>query len=135
MPDLFLEWGADLLLTSNGSVQFAVGWDHVRQRIVRNMITNPAQTLPDGSTTPPDYVFEPTFGIGMGSLVDQNPTKQFLRDLNRRITAAVLADVAVDPGLVPSVLIQQPTPSTYEVFVTATLLNGQLGKIQVGLAP
>ncbi|OZB02844.1 MAG: hypothetical protein B7X58_16190, partial [Marinobacter sp. 34-60-7] len=88
-----------------------------------------------GSTTAPDYIWHPEFGIGMGALVDQNPTQQFLAELRRRINAAVLADAAVDPGVVPSVLIQQPTPSTYEVFVTVTLLSGQIGKIQVGLAP
>lgn len=135
MPDLFLEWNSDLLLTPNGSVQFATGWDHIRQRIVRNMVTNPAQKLPDGSTTPPDYIWNPGFGIGMGALVDQNPTQQFLRDLTRRVNAAVLADVAVDPGAVPSVTIKQLTPQYYQVYVTVTLLNGTIGTIQVGLAP
>ena len=33
--DLYLEYNGDLIVTPNGSIQTAVGWDQVRERILR----------------------------------------------------------------------------------------------------
>lgn len=125
--DLFLEWGNDLVLTPSGSVATAVGWDEVRERIIRRILTNPAQTLPDGSSTQADYIFDPNYGIGGGALVSQNPTKRFVADLKKRIRAGVLADVAVSPSAEPQILIQQPQPNTITVYVGVLLSSGQTG--------
>ncbi len=130
---MYLEWGGDLVLTPTGSVQTAVGWDQVRERIIRRFLTNPAQTLPDGSSTPPDYVFSPGYGEGAGALVDQNPDDAYVANLTRRMRQAVLSDVAVDPGSVPQITITRPRGDTYEVFVTVTLSNGQQGKVAISL--
>lgn len=130
---MYLEWGGDLVLTPTGSLQTAVGWDQVRERIIRHFLTNRAQTLPDGSTTPPDYVFSPGYGQGAGALVDQNPNDAFVADLTRRMRQAVLSDAAVDPGAVPQITITRPRGDTYEVFVTVTLSNGQQGKVAISL--
>ena len=131
MPDLFCEWGGDLIVTPNGGIQSAVGWDNVRQRIIRSLITNSAQRLPDGSTTAPDYIYHPSYGIGCGSLVGQNPTPQYISGLVGRINQAVLQDVAVDPGSVPSVLFQVPRPGTWLVFVTVSLRDKTVGQTAV----
>lgn len=133
MVDFYLEWNGDLVLTPTGSLQTAVGWDQVRERIIRNFLTNSAQTLPDGSTTPPDYVFAPSYGLGAGALVDQNPDAAFVADLTSRMRAAVMSDAAVDPGSVPKITITRPTGDTYEVFVDVTLSNGQQGQVAITL--
>lgn len=129
--DLFCEWNNDLVLTPWGSIQTAVGWDNVRQRIIRSLITSAAQKLPDGSTTPPDYVFHPTYGIGAGKLVGQNPTQQYKQDLTGRINQAVLQDVSVDPGSVPAVKFTQPQPGTWLVAISVTLRDQTPGRIAV----
>lgn len=129
--DLYCEWNSDLVLTPNGGVQTAVGWDRVRQRIVRSLITSAAQKLPDGTTTPPDYVFHTDYGIGCGKLVGQNPTSEYRADLTRRINHAVLQDVTVDPGAVPTVVFNQPQPGTWVVFISVKLRDQTVGRVSV----
>lgn len=133
MTDVYLEFNQDLIITPNGSIQTAVGWDQVRERIIRNLITNSAQILPDGTATPADYIFDPSYGLGMGAMVAQNPTPNFLKDMQRRIIQAVFAEADVDPGTIPTVIVQQPTPSTYQVFISVNLVNNQVGKISLTL--
>ena len=131
--DLYLEWNGDLVLTANGSVQFAVGWDEIRERIIRRILTNSASQLPDGSTTPPDYIFDPTYGLNGAAMVDQNPTQDFISRLKHRIRAGVLADAAIDPGTDPVINIDQPRPDIFRIFVSVTLIGGQTGQIAIQL--
>lgn len=127
--DVYLEWNADLVLTPSGDIQTAVGWDEVRQRVIRRMITNPAQQLPDGTQTQPDDVFAPDFGIGMGRMVDQDFSQEFLAEMERRVALAVLEDADVDTSIPPNIIFVQPNPSTLQINVTVTLLTGQTGEI------
>lgn len=129
--DIYLEFNQDLILTPSGSLQTAVGWDQVRERIIRNLITNSAQTLPDGTQTPADYIWETGYGIGLGALVGQNPTPAFLVDLRRRIAQAVFSEASVDPGSIPTIVVKQPTPGTYQVFISVLLVNGKVGEISL----
>ena len=129
--DLYLEWNGDIIITPNGSLLLANGWDLVRQRILRNLITNSAQVLPDNSTTPPDYVFHPNFGIGVGAMVGQNPNKDYQQRLISKINRAVLSDSAVDPTNPPTVKFSSPSPGTWVVNITVVLSNGQAGQISV----
>lgn len=133
MTDLYLEWNSDLVLTPSGSLQTAINWDQTRERIVRHMITNSAQTLPDGSMTPADYVFAPSYGIGLGSMVDQNPTASFLTSLKQRINQAVFSDATVNPGYSPNISISTPNPSTFQIFISVLLINGQPGEVELTL--
>lgn len=123
--DLLAEWNGDLLITANGSVSIAQGWDEVRERIIRNFLTNSAVPLPDGSTTPPDYVFDPLYGLSAGALIDENPTRAWIADFTRRMRQACLSDAAVDPGSVPSIQVTKPAIGTLQVFVSVSLVTGQ----------
>ena len=131
--DLYLEWNGDLVLTPNGSVQTAVNWDQARERIIRSFLTNSAQQLPDGSYTPADYVFDITFGEGAGALVDQNPDQAYILGLTQRMRQAVLSDASADPGQVPVIVITQPEPDTYQVFVSVPLIDGTQGSVSITL--
>jgi hypothetical protein len=131
MPDLYCEWNSDLIVTPWGGVQSATGWDNVRQRIVRSLITNSAQVLPDGATTEPDYVYHPSYGIGAGSLVGQNPTPAYQMSLIARINQAVLQDVAVDPGSLPTVIFRNPQPGTWVVYISVKLRDQTTGRLAV----
>lgn len=132
MTDIYLEWGSDLIITPNGSIQTAVNWDQVRERIIRRIFTNRAERLPDGSYTVPDYIFDIAYGESGGALIDQNPTQAWLRDFNRRVRQGVLADAAVDPGSVPTTVVRK-YGSTYQIFVNVKLINGQPGQVSIKL--
>ena len=126
-----LEWQGDLVLTPNGSIQYAVGWDQIRERIIRRFLTNRAQQLPDGSYTLADYVFDVNYGVGAGALVDQNPTRAWLLDLTGRMRQAVQADAAVDPGALPQMTVVKQGGNTYQLFVQVQLVSGQSGKVAI----
>lgn len=127
--DFWLEWNGDLQLTPSGSVQAAVGWDQTRQRIVRRWLTTPAQQLPDGSTTPPGYVFDPAFGIGLAQAVDKPTDAGAQQVMTRKISQGVLEDSDVLSTAPPSILFQELDPNTIRIIVGVTLLTGQPGTI------
>jgi len=123
----YLEWNGDLVLLPNGSVQMASGWDKVRERIIRRFLTNSALPLPDGTTTPPDYIFSPLYGLGAAALIDQNPNANFIANFTRRMRQAVAADAATSPSAVPSIGISTPMIGLIQVYVGIQLISGQLG--------
>lgn len=129
---VYLDWNSDALLTPNGSVQMASGWDLVRQRITRRLITNPAQTLPSGISTPADYVFHPDYGIGLAALVDEAETTQFTGTLEQKISKGVREDAAVESSTPPSIAFVRPDPSTLYAVIGVTLVNGESGTIAIG---
>jgi hypothetical protein len=129
--DIYLEWNGDLVITPNGSIQTAVNWDQVRERIIRRFLTNSAMQLPDGSFTPPDYIFDINYGESAGALVDQNPTKAWLLDLTRRMRQAVQSDTAVDPGAVPQVTVISSGGNAFQAYVSVQLINGQSGQVSI----
>lgn len=116
-------------ITPNGSVLMAAGWDEVRERIIRRFLTNSALPLPDGTTTPPDYVFSPTYGLGAGAMIDQNPDAQFMVELTRRMREAVVADAATDPGSLPSIRVSTPRIGLLRVYVGIRLAGGGQGSL------
>lgn len=128
---LYLEWNGDIVLTPNGSFLMAKGWDEVRERIIRRFLTNAALPLPDGSTTPPDYVFSPSYGLGAGALIDQNPDAQFMAELTRRMREAVAADAATDPGALPSIKVTKPMIGVIQIFVGIKLAGGDQGSLSL----
>lgn len=129
MTDFYLDWNSDFRITPNGSLQTAVGWDQVRQRIVRRIITNSSQLLPDGTRTPADYVFDPAFGIGAGALVDQNVDADYIAGLERRISRGVLEDSAVESTTPPTIQYVQPNNETFWAVVSVLLKSGVPGQI------
>lgn len=134
MVSLYLEWNGDLVLTPNGSVLMAGGWDEVRERIIRRFLTNSPLPLPDGTSTPPDYVFDPSYGLGAGALIDQNPNAAWRADFTRRMRQAVVADAAAAPGALPSISIRTPQIGTIQIFVGIQLISGQQGTFSMTLA-
>ena len=133
MVSMYLEWNQDLILTANGSVLMCSGWDEVRERIIRRFLTNSALPLPDGSTTPPDYVFDVQYGLGAGALIDQNPDAAWQAAFSRRMREAVVADTAVSPSLLPSISLTTSTSGVTQVFVSVQLISGQQGKFSLTL--
>jgi hypothetical protein len=129
--DFYLDFNGDMLLTPSGSVQTATGWDQVRQRIVRRIITNAARQLPDLTFTPADDVFNPDFGIGLGALVDQALNQDYESQIERMIAQGVLEDEDVNTTIPPSIVFERPNPSTLWIVIGVTLLTGLPGKISL----
>lgn len=133
MSTMYLEWNGDLVLTANGSILMASGWDEVRERIIRRFLTNSAIPLPDGTTTPPDYVFDPLYGLGAGTLIDQNPDANWRANFTRRMREAIVADAAVAPSAVPSINITMPMIGLTQVYVGIQLISGQQASFSMTL--
>lgn len=129
--DFSLDWNGDLTITPSGSIQPAVGWTQVRQRIIRRIITNPARINPDKTFSPADDVFDPDFGVGLGTLVDQAFNEDFQAELQRRIAQGVLEDEDVDSTIPPSIIFQRPNPSTLVIVIGLVLITGVPGTISI----
>ena len=131
--DLYLEYNQDLVITPNGSIQFATGWDQTRERIIRSLLTTPATSLSNGATSTPDYIFHPAYLIGLGELVDTNLTNEDIAILTRQINQACTAEPNVDPGVAADILITGKQTNTINIFIAVQLINGTSGAISVTL--
>lgn len=129
--DFYLNFNSDLQVTPSGSIQLATGWDRVRQRIIRRIVTNPARLLPDGTYTPADSVFNPDYGIGLGALVDQALDPNYETTIERKIAQGVLEDADVDTTIPPSIIFNRPDPATLWIVIGLTLKTGQAGQISL----
>lgn len=116
--DLLLPWGGTLSLTAAGTFATVTDLDYVDQRIVRNVLTNSAVPLPDGSTTPPDYPAHPEYGLSGGALVDEAISDDTIAAFKERVVAAVLGDTAVDQSVLPQTVVTQPAPGALVISVT-----------------
>lgn len=126
---LYLDWGGDFMLNQNGGLQMCVGWDYTRQFILRALLTNSQELLPNGIRTVPDYVFDPAYGIGLPAKVDGSYSQEYLTNLKQRITQACLSSADVNPASPPVVQYSQPDPFTLIVLVTVLLFSGAPGQI------
>jgi len=135
MSELYLEYGQDLVLTPNGSVQFATGWDESRQFFVRALLTNPLAAAANGGVIPPDYVFHPTFGVGGGQFVGLNLNSPRVADaFNQRCVQAAASTPNLDPTTPPALQLSMPQAHEYLAIVTLTLVNNQTGQVSLSIA-
>lgn len=135
MPTLYLEWGSDFTLTPSGSLQIASGWDEVRQRIERFLLTNPQAVALDGTPIPADYIFHITYGLGAGATIDTNVTSENINAMIQKTYNAVLSDPDVDPSYPPSVTFTQPQDHTLVLVIYVKLLSGQAGQVAIQMSP
>ncbi len=129
--DTYCDWNGDLVLTANISIQYAIGWDQLRQRIVRRILTNSAQQLPDGTYTPADYVYAPSFGEGAGAMVDQNPTHAYVLAMQQKINQGVLAETALAGVGTPEITFSQPTFDSFQVTIMVPLTSQLQGELVI----
>ncbi len=128
---LYLDWGGDLQINQNGGLVLATGWDQVRQRILRRLLTNQSFTLADGSPVPADYIYDPAYGIGCRRLVGEPGGEATQSRLRQMINAAVLVDEGVDINRLPQITITTFDSFTLYVEIVVYLLTGQPGVLQL----
>ena len=96
MADLYAYWGSDLNLSATGGLLTADGLEQSKQRVLRRLLTNPAQYDTSGNViTPGDYLWQPHYGAGLPSYVGQNldiPALTALIRAQMYLEASVLHD-------------------------------------------
>ena len=89
---LSLPWGEDFQLMPNGSLALVAGVGRLQQRIVRRFFTCSERVTNEGMYIPPDYLFDPDYGVGASSLVGQKISNQLANILQQKILAAAMVD-------------------------------------------
>lgn len=125
----WLEWGGDLQIAPNGGLLTANGWDEIRQIAARAILTNPLTTLPSGGSIPPDYVYEPSFGAGLGLYVGQDMNQSAVTSLAASITAQITALPQVNADKPPTISFTQLINNGILLQVTVYLNTGQSGTV------
>ena len=133
MPDLFLEFGSDLLLTANGDIAMAEGWDEIRQRIERRILTNPAIEQSNGTLTPGDYIFDGDYGLGASTAIGYTFTPAVIQAFMQRIYQGVLTDVGVNTNVPPVITVIQQSPQQVQFNIAVTLASGAQNTILLSL--
>lgn len=127
---VWLEWGGDLVLTANGSVQMASGWDQTRQFFERALMTNPTSVASTGAPIPPDYIFEPNYGIGAGQFVGLNLLAPGVyASYLQRVQQAAAVTPNLNTAVPPIVTTIESQPHQFTSTITLTLINNQPGSV------
>jgi phage baseplate assembly protein W len=96
MPDLFHQFGSDFLAGPTGDLALASGSAAGQQRVLRRLLTNPG-----------DYIWQPTYGAGLGQFVGTPASPAQIRAVIRSQifkepavarTPEPVVDVTNDPG-------------------------------------
>jgi phage baseplate assembly protein W len=126
---VYSEWGQDLVLTPSGQLQTATGWDQIRQRIERRLLTDPSGILPDGTPLSAEYIFHPDYGEGLQNYVGQDVNESWVNNVRKCVLAATRVDSGVEPDTLPQVSFQQTATHTVLLLIIVTLISGETGTI------
>ncbi len=84
MKDLYQYWGGDVASSATGDLLAVDGTVAGQQRLLRRLLTNPAEYDAAGNQTqPPDYIFHPDYGAGLPRWVGKNVDIPKIRALIR----------------------------------------------------
>lgn len=131
MPTLFAEWGGDLQLTNTGALQPATGWDEIRQRIERRLLTSPSGFLPDGTPTAAEYIFHPDYGEDLQAYVGQNIGESWMNGVRKSVLAGTRVDAGVQPDTLPKVTFTRTGSHQISMNILVQLVTGQVGSISL----
>lgn len=118
MQDLSHQWGDDLALGPGGDLAVSGGSTLAGQRILRRLLTNPG-----------DYIWQLTYGAGLGSLIGQplSPTR-----VNALIRAQIFKESAVARSPEPVINVSHDSSAAAGVFyVSITYTEATSGDARV----
>ena len=126
--DIWLVYGANLQFDSRGDLAIATDTptspDATNQRLLRLMLTRCRKLLSSlGYYSMPDDVFNPDWGIGLGTYTHQNIINNKLG-----FETKLLSEVAQDPGVSPTpppTLTYSNSDGAYYALLSWTGANGQ----------
>ena len=124
MTDLYLEITGDLKIDSQGDLILAEGWDEIRQRIIRRIVTTPLLQESDGTIIEADYIYHTDYGLGLKYLVCATFTDAMINQLKQRVTQGIMEDAAVDSSYLPVITYRRPQLHRLDVVATFQLITG-----------
>lgn len=125
MPTFSLEVNGDLEFADDGSLKMVSGPDEIIQRIIRRVVTNPQSKLDNGQIVAADYIFAPTYGLGMGVLVESEMSEEIFTQLSSIVRQGVLEDAEVDSSIEPDIRIKARDNDTVIIEASFRTTAGQ----------
>lgn len=108
MPDLWLEWNGDFVVSPTGGLALATGPDFARQRIIRRLLTAMR-----------GYVWHPEYGAGLPQKVGAPVSLPGLKALVRS-QIALESSVAPTPQPQIDVAVNADSPGLYTITIQYT---------------
>jgi hypothetical protein len=100
--DLRAPWQGDLTFDSTGDFAFVEGQDHSTQRVLRRLLTNPAQYDSNGDVLlPADDKFNMDYGVGLGRAIDETDSVDLRRFLAAKTREGLAQEATVDQAVAP----------------------------------
>ena len=124
MATLWMEFGNDFNLNSQGGLLMANGFDETRQYLERVAFTTSLTTLPDGSLAPAEYYLDQSFGESLRLKVGTLATPQAAAELQRGLRVAAASAPGVDQSQ-PVQFTQKQVGNIVYVTITIPLNNGK----------
>ena len=129
---IWTEWGGDILLNQNGGIQTASAWDVARQQIERILLNNSEVIEPSGKVVPADYIWHPTFGLGLRQFLGERMIPDLLSQMQAACLQAVLTNPAVAGSPAPIVdITADPTDRLLTIYIDVTLKNKSQGTVAI----
>jgi hypothetical protein len=111
MPDIAHYFGGDLIASDTGGLLVVDGLTEGIQRVLRRLLTNPG-----------DYLWEPTYGAGLGRYIGR-PAAQAL--IQARIRRQMMLEPIVAKTPPPTVVVAVATSGVVTASITfANTLDG-----------
>jgi phage baseplate assembly protein W len=103
MPDLFHQYGGDLAIAPGGDLASVTGTLLGQQRVLRRLLTNPG-----------DYLWNPSYGAGLGQFVGQPANAARIRSV---IRSQIFQEAAVARQPEPTIDVRVAPSGTVTVQV------------------
>jgi hypothetical protein len=118
LSDLYQIWSTDLQQSNSGDIMPVTGTDRGKQRILRRLLTNPAD--PKVPNDPGEYIFDPTYGAGLRKYIGKNQDKGTLDRLQGIVQGQILQEAVVASTPAPVISIQQLPDFSLWVWIQYT---------------
>jgi len=115
MPDIAQQYGADLVVAAGGDLAVVDGTARGQLRVLRRLLTNPG-----------DYIWNPSYGAGLGQFVGQPVAAARMRAV---IRSQIFQEATVARS--PEPVIDLAVDPTGAVAVTVRYADAQSGATQV----
>ena len=132
MQDLYLDLGGDLNFTAGGDLQMADDPTLTNQRLGRRFFTSPQEPDGQGGTLPADYIFDTTFGAGLGRLIDGTYDSQTIAAIQRSVVGQARLEPGVAQSPQPSVSVTPDPGNSGVLDIQMTYTTAQGNPAQVG---
>lgn len=114
LMEVYQEFGNDLMLSGAGDLIATSGSTLSNQRIIRRLLTNPG-----------DYIWEPTYGAGLGRYIGQLNTPDTYNQIKAVITSQMYLETSVSQTP-PPIITLTGLPNELQGSITYTeVISGQ----------